>query len=259
MKAEDFFLGTHMPHWLFDKRFSSVPLFIARQRLNRRKKLESLAVTNWCLDSGGFTELSKFGEWTVSPSEYVSQIRRFEKIGRLLWVAPQDWMCEPGILEKTKKTILEHQERTVLNFLELRSIAPDINFIPVLQGWGRDDYLRCWDMYDAQGVHLEGFDTVGIGTVCRRQGTIEAEGIIRSLQPLRLHGFGFKTLGLRRVGHLLRSADSLAWSFAARKGNIRLDGCSHLNCNSCAKWALQWRERVVSTCLNGPSQYEFGF
>ena len=29
---------------------------------------------------------------------------------------------------------------------------------------------------------------------------------------LKLHGFGYKTLGLRRVHHLLESADSMAWS-----------------------------------------------
>jgi hypothetical protein len=33
----------------------------------------------------------------------------------------------------------------------------------------------------------------------------------------RLHGLGFKTLGLIRFGDLLTSADSLAWSDDARK------------------------------------------
>jgi hypothetical protein len=33
----------------------------------------------------------------------------------------------------------------------------------------------------------------------------------------RLPGFGFKILGLRRFGHLLTSADSMAWSDDARR------------------------------------------
>ena len=46
-----FYLGTHQSDWLQDV---EVPLFISRRRLAYRKKLKP-AVTNWALDSGGFT------------------------------------------------------------------------------------------------------------------------------------------------------------------------------------------------------------
>ncbi len=50
-------------------------------------------------------------------------------------------MCEPQIVARTGLSVREHQERTVANYLTLRSIAPDLPFIPVLQGWRIADYL----------------------------------------------------------------------------------------------------------------------
>jgi hypothetical protein len=61
---ERFWLGTHMPHWL---REVDVPLFISRNRLTRYKTLPR-AIGPWALDSGGFTELQRYGRWTVSPA-----------------------------------------------------------------------------------------------------------------------------------------------------------------------------------------------
>ena len=52
-----------------------------------------------------------------------------------MWAAPQDWMCEPAIIAKTGLAVVEHQRRTVTNFLELQALAPDLPFIPVLHGW----------------------------------------------------------------------------------------------------------------------------
>lgn len=84
---------------------------------------------------------------------------------------------------------------------------------------------------------------MGLGSVCRRQGTNEAEGFIRELAGagLRLHGFGFKMLGLLRVGDALASSDSLAWSFHARK-RPPLPGCVHRSCANCRRYALRWRD-----------------
>ena len=45
------------------------------------------------------------------------------------------------MLAKTGLAIAAHQAHTVANYLELRSLAPDLPFVPVLQGLGRDDYL----------------------------------------------------------------------------------------------------------------------
>src|SRR5262249_10265542 len=142
-----------------------------------------------------------------------------DEIGGLRWAAPQDFMCEPYVLAKTGLTIAEHQRRTVASFLDLRDRAPDLPFIPVLQGWTLDDYRRCIELYARVGTDLTRAPVVGLGSVCRRQATAELETITRTLAGLgiRLHGFGVKTGGLDRYGRFLVSADSMAWSFAARR------------------------------------------
>lgn len=239
-----FFLGTHMDGWL--KTWTS-PLFISRRRLVRRKKLIRAAGA-WALDSGGFTEITKYGAWTVSPRDYAADVRRFSsEIGGMRWAATQDWMCETVALARTGKTIEEHQRLSIRSYLDLTEIAPDLPWVPVIQGWTRDDYLRCADLYEAEGVDLAALPTVGVGSVCRRQHTTGAYQIFAALHArgLRLHGFGLKLQGLEMAAHLLTSADSMAWSYGARK-SPPMDGCTHRSCGNCPRWAKRWRDRVVS-------------
>lgn len=301
-----FYLGTHQPHWLEDERFRDIPLFVSRRTLAKRKNWPR-SVTRWALDSGGFTELQMFGRWTLSAAEYAAEARRFgDAIGMLDWSAPQDWMCEPQIIEGLVKrragcggkkpaidlatwkewareagpvmakslakaeslgddaeivfhgtglSVEEHQRRTVANFLKLRALAPDLPIIPVLQGWTMADYWRCEDMYRKAGVDLRAEKLVGVGTVCRRQGTAEVTRIMRSLAAggLLLHGFGIKQKGIDACGSTLVSADSLAWSYAARR-EAPIEGHDrpapgrpkgHINCANCADYAIGWRARIV--------------
>jgi hypothetical protein len=211
-------------------------------------KKPPVARTRWALDSGGFTELSMNGVWQTTPKTYVAEVAKYAAAcGQLDWAAIQDWMCEPVVLAKTGLTIAEHQTRTIDSYLTLRTLAPELPFTPVLQGWERDDYLRHVDMYGARGVFLDDLPTVGIGSVCRRQGTTMVEDLIKELARggLRLHGFGFKTLGLRKVSPWLASSDSMAWSFNARRASVRLEGCTHLKCNNCYKFACFWRDKIL--------------
>jgi hypothetical protein len=238
-----FYLGTHSPNWLA---LAGVPLFVSRRRLKDRKTFPR-ATAPWALDSGGFTELSMFGAWNTSPREYVADVTRFSgEIGKLQWAAPQDWMCEPAILAQTGLTVRTHQIRTVENYQVLRDLAPDLPIIPVLQGWEYGDYLCHIDDYYNAGIDLRMIPVVGVGSICRRQQTSQATGIITTLRALgiRLHGFGVKQGGLARYQFALESADSLAWSYAARRGKP-LEGCTHTNCANCLKYALQWRERTL--------------
>lgn len=241
-----FYLGTHQVNWLWDEAFRDVPLFVSFRRLAGRPRLQR-AIAPWAMDSGGFTELSMHGRWTVSAEDYVAELRRIVQLtGMPEWIAPQDWMCEPVMLERTKKSVKAHQSLTVANFCHLRTLAPELPFVPVLQGYSHRDYLRCLDLYELAGVDLWREPLVGVGTMCRRQGTIEAEEILRDLASmgLRLHAFGAKTTGLRRYASELSSSDSLAWSFNARKHPPML-GCRHKSCSSCPRWALRWRERTL--------------
>lgn len=218
-----FYLGTHEPVWLSR---SHVPLFVSavRLRLKCKRKLPKARVP-WALDSGGFSVIRGPEGYPQSAEEYAEEVRRWSReIGMMDWAAIQDWMCEGVKLAKTGYTVAEHQRRTVQSYLDLRKLAPELPWVPVLQGFTRDEYLDCANLYADAGVDLAALPTVGVGSVCRRQDTGEAEAIIRELagRGLRLHGFGFKLGGLERCRDALVSADSLAWSDGARrKANAR--------------------------------------
>ena len=240
-----FYLGTHKvaQHWWEHR----VPLFVSRRTLSGRKTLPQ-ARSGWALDSGGFTELSMPPHrWQTTVREYVADVNRFQaEMGHLEWAAPMDWMCEPFILEKTGKTLQDHLSLTIRNFLELRYSNLAVPVIPVLQGWELDDYLRCWRGYESYGIHLEDEPVVGLGSVCRRQNTSEAGVIVRRLasEGLRLHYFGAKVTGLERFHDVLTSADSLAWSYQARREHA-MAGCHHKACSNCSRYALRWRARLL--------------
>jgi hypothetical protein len=233
----------------------------------RRPEETAEARVGWALDSGGFSELSLFGEWRTSPQEYVDAVRRYDdEIGLLGWAAPQDWMCEPFMIAKTGLSVEEHQRRTVASFIDLRRLwqavdpedelrsAPEFCvFMPVLQGWHLADYLRCADMYVDAGVDLTHYPIVGVGSVCRRQATDEIGEVFEGLSylDLAMHGFGVKKAGVQRYGHLLESADSMAWSDVARKlRRPALPQCvtagRHKNCANCLTYALRWREELLA-------------
>ncbi len=273
-----FYLGTHRPKWLGDARFVGVPLFVSARTLRQGKRWPR-AVTTWALDSGGFSELFMYGEWRTSPEQYVREVRAWSaQIGGLEWAAIQDWMCEDFILEKTKLTLEEHQRRTVQSWVTLTKLAPEIPWAPVLQGFRLRDYLACADLYRSHGCNLRG--VVGVGSVCRRQDTQEADLIFHALHAhlpaSRLHGFGVKKDGLISYASQVASADSLAWSANARHGGCKIRkfregkrpkapqavGCQrfvkaalegrplpHVSCANCADFALEWREALLAAVV----------
>lgn len=268
-----FYLGTHRPNWLWH--VTDVPLFVSHRVLRGRRRRFPKATTSWALDSGGFTELSLYGEWRTSPVEYVAAVRRYAaELGGLAWASPQDWMCEPWITAKTGLSVAEHQARTIANYLQLRDLAPELPFIPVLQGWDEADYHAHADAYAAAGIDLTAQDVVGVGSVCRRQATGQIAAILDGLwaRGLRMHGFGVKTAGLALYADDLVSADSLAWSYSARVdarhpatqsarpgpgGTSPSDqhspvasgsasGCGKNSCANCLHYALAWRDQLLA-------------
>ncbi|MGV9605802.1 deazapurine DNA modification protein DpdA family protein [Streptomyces sp. NPDC003631] len=249
-----FYPTTHKRHWV---KLTDVPLFLKSEHFASAAKLHP-ALGRYAVDSGGFSELQRHGEWTRTPQQYIADLRRiWECVGPYDWAAPQDWMCEdliirggtagPNVFVGTHLSVEEHQRRTVANFLELRSLAPDLRIIPVLQGRTIPEYERCVALYERAGVNLHREPTVGLGSVCRLQSTRQGAAIVIAMAAhgLRLHGFGFKILGLERVGHLLASADSAAWSSHARY-RPALPGHTHKNCANCIDYALNWRARVLT-------------
>lgn len=241
-----FYLGTHEPAWLSQ---TAVPLFVSRIRLERRKTLPR-AMGPWAMDSGGFSELDATGRWSITPREYAAFARRCrDEIGRMEWAAVQDWMCEDRVRAKTGEAVEDHQLRTIISYLELRDLAPEVSWVPVLQGRSIWDYHRHAEQYRRLGVDLGRLPVVGVGSVCRRQDEVSGGLIVSTLADAHgfknLHGFGFKMTGLDMVADRLASADSLAWSFHASKRDP-LPGCTHKQCQNCIRYALAWRERVLS-------------
>lgn len=221
-----------------------VPLFVSYRRLRGRRSLPR-ASCRWALDSGAFSEIAEHGRWTVSEDAYVEAVERYaEEIGQLDWAAPMDWMCEPQMVERTGLSVPEHQHRTTENYLRLRDRGP---FIPVLQGWTLADYERHVGLYGEAGVELASLPTVGVGSVCRRQNTGEIAAVMGLLNDigLLLHGFGVKMGGYGMYARYLVSADSMAWSYNARK-QPPLPGHTHESCANCLEWALRWRESLLA-------------
>lgn len=191
---------------------------ISVNRLRNRKS--DFKVNQWMLDSGAFTELFRFGSYRSDVQSYAKMIARWKTCGQLLAASSQDYMCEPFILEKTGLTIPEHQRLTIKRYDELLSCQTGVYILPVLQGYQPAEYISHLGQY---GDRLTEGMWVGLGSVCKRNSKPEqVEVVLKAIKnerpDLRCHGFGLKTTALKRpvVRDLLWSADSMAWSFAAR-------------------------------------------
>lgn len=209
-----FYVGLHQPSDAkhFERSFISV------NRLRLRKS--NFKVLDWIMDSGAFTEIATYGNYRVGVDQYVAQIERWRSVGNMRAAVTQDWMCEPWIVAKTGKTVREHQRLTVERYDAIAS-KTTVYVMPVLQGYVIQDYLKHIEDY---GDRLTPGKWVGVGSICKRNTNVaEIEDIllsIKSVRPdLRLHGFGLKTTALRSatVNDMLYTADSMAWSYAARR------------------------------------------
>ncbi len=256
-----FYLGTHRPYWLWDRRFTDVPLFISHRQLSRRVTPFPRAFGSYAVDSGAFTELTTHGRWTTTAAQYVAALRRYAaELGPFDFAAQQDSMCEDFVLAKVSATagrtvtVTDQQRATVANFLTLRDLAPDLPIAPTLQGYAPADYERCAQMFADAGIDLAAEPVVGVGSVCRRDTPAQIEVVLRTVAGLgvAVHGFGVKTEGLTRAGHLLASADSLAWSYAARRETGRIVRCctGPSGCRNCPAEALRWRTATLANLAN---------
>jgi len=261
-----FYLGAPK-HWLGELK---VPLFVSRRHgargagdagwlhpdKPRRGKLPK-AKAPWAIDSGGYSELTQYGQWELDPFDYVAEVRHAAKeIGKLQWAACMDWMCEPHVLydsmgkgrlfenkEKAPGTFLsieEHQYRTIDNYCRLRELGGrELAHLwaPVLQGWCLEDYIEHVHLWQSYGrVDLMDVPVVGLGSICRRQGTDMFAALVdvifkafwapASGKFIRLHAFGAKKTGLpsgatvrllehrigARIRHPKKYADVLRWA-----------------------------------------------
>ena len=208
-----FYVGLHEPSHAqhFDRCMISV------NRLRRRKS--DFQVKEWMMDSGAFTELTKYGHYRHTPEAYAAEVQRWRSCGQLVAASSQDYMCEPFVLAKTGLSIAEHQQLTIERYDVIHALCGSI-ILPVIQGYLPHHYQAHVQAY---GERLKPGMWVGVGSVCKRNGSPrDMAAVLRAIKQLRpdlrLHGFGAKLTALEssEVRSLLHSADSMAWSFAAR-------------------------------------------
>lgn len=210
-----FFTGLHQP--CDTREFDAV--FLSVNRLRTRKS--PLEIGDWIMDSGAFTEIQQHGRYRHEPADYAAEIRRWATSGNLLAAVSQDYMCEPMMLEKTGLTVADHQRLTIERYDALMREQTGVYILPVLQGYEPTEYaahVRAYGDRFPQGAW------VGVGSVCKRNANPYAivavlAAILNERPDLRLHGFGLKLTALRHpwIRDMLHSADSMAWSFSARK------------------------------------------
>lgn len=211
-----FFVGLHQPSDAkhFERSFISVNRLRARQ--------SDFAVKDWILDSGAFSTVSRHGGYPDPVAAYAKEVLWWAQCGNLLAAVAEDYMCEPTILAVTGKSVREHQQLTIGRYDALVGIIGlRVPILPVLQGYAPTDYVDHLQQY---GHRVAQGQWVGVGSVCKRNGhpraVLEILLAIKSARPdLRLHGFGLKTTALAdaQIRRALESADSMSWSFSARR------------------------------------------
>lgn len=210
-----FFIGLDRPSDA--KHFDAA--FISVNTIRNRKS--DFQVGDWIMDSGAFTTIAKHGGYPHAVDEYAAHVRRWKSCGNMLAAVAQDYMCEPVMLERTGLTVADHQRLTIERYDELMSCDPGAYIMPVLQGYAPADYAQHVRDY---GNRFASGAWVGVGSVCKRNGNpSEVAAVLLAIKAerpdLRLHGFGLKktALGSSIVVRQLDTADSMAWSYNARR------------------------------------------
>lgn len=266
----DIYLGMGDPSWLDRPEFEGVPRCVSAKQLDEYRKIRKSNGPTF-LDSGAFTLIKTYARWPFTPEQFVEKTRRqVAALGpeNVVAIGQMDMMCEEVVIYggNTKDGhfvgtrhflglpadatfddyVFEHQRITVANFVLLRLLAPDLPIIPIIQGFTLAQYLRCVRMFREAGVDLLSEPLVGIGSMCRRQGTTEAKEIISAIAALgiRLHGFGVSAKGIKLYGGLLASTDSQAWSYG---GRMRGGRCIHQVPRRDGKGYIAWEANCPVT------------
>jgi len=218
-----FYIGLHQPSDAHH--FTRCCIHIGRLLT----RVKPLGCDELLIDSQAFRVLELFGNHRLSPLAYALHAERIARLcGHVVLVA-QDYMCEDYIFAKRLEhtgvhfTVADHQRLTIARYdaLHYHASTRNLSVMPVLQGYSPNEYLSHIAQY---GSRLLPGMWVGVGSVCKRNGDPSAirdvlYTISRARPDLRLHGFGVKRTALSSaiVRDYLYSADSMAWSFAARR------------------------------------------
>ena len=150
--------------------------FISINRLIKRKK--DFGIRTWIMDSGAFSQVLTEGEHSLTAKEYADQIKRWSRCGILVRAVAQDYICIDSILEKLGRTVEEHQEMTIRNYVDLIQETKDcdVPIMPVLQGYEPEEYTTHVQDY---GSLLKANAWVGIGSIARNASPITIDTKVR--------------------------------------------------------------------------------
>ena len=136
----------------------------------------------WMMDSGAFSQVTKYGDFIMSPEEYVRIAVRFQDCGDLACIVTQDYMCEPDVIKMLqgmgkKASIKVHQRKTVERYIQIVDQAIrqglKVPVMPVLQGWDVEDYVDHFHLYRRmlrdEAISRPWIDRFG-NEVCNEQG-----------------------------------------------------------------------------------------
>jgi hypothetical protein len=121
----------------------------------------------------------------------------------------------------------------------------------VIQGWTWGVDMRHADADQGAGIDISTFPAGGVGSVCRHQSPTRAGTVLACQQDARAkrHSLVFKTRRLTLAQDSLTSADSLAWSYTARRKPPPECVGRHEHCGNCMRAGLRWSHRVTRELL----------
>lgn len=199
------------------------------------------------LDSGGFVFFNRFGEYPFTPAAYLNLVEKL----RPDFFASMDYPCEPSITGKLgKMPIRERIQRTVENTAVLCDMACMLSgkstIVPVIQGWGVDDYLYCLELHQQAGT-LRPY--MAVGSMCTRSNSSEICEVFTAVYQAaiqlgvnRLHAFGLKqSAKLHPIYKMIYSRDSAVLYFSHRLQK---------------KWERGRNGRVTKFAPNRDAKYE---
>ena len=205
------------------------------------------------LDSAGFVAMVRYGDYPWSVKDYMDLVAA----GTWAWYSAPDFCCEPEVAGSHNEVSMR-VARTACMLGVVNREADERGLtrpMPILQGWEKDDYLRCADLLPI----WEWPSLVGVGSMCRRDvgGPNGIVAIVEALDQrlpshVKFHLFGVKSFALDVIGNHPRiaSVDSMAWDFALRK-KIPVGRTQEIRANEMTSWQRAQAERA------GGGRYSF--
>lgn len=173
-------------------------------------------VSSICIDSGGFTAAKRWGKYPWSVGQYADFIGEVSRDVVLDFAAIMDYACEPSVNREVYRSNKERIKATIRNETECMRVAPDLPWLPVLQGDNQTE--RAFDIAIRRRIGMLPAGYAGIGSVCGRgrAGAVETILFYRDQLPgIKFHCFGMHIQALDNdfCFDAVKSWDSYGWNW----------------------------------------------